>query len=259
MLDGGQTVIGSVGKPAGVTVTGAIGVRPPGQPLTAEQSAEPDDHAPLPGPVERMLTRAAAAPGPGPAPVPPTERRDPRAASDLLIKRDSVLAGAPLGNTSAVAEPSVGASGSAIFQTYNWYAAVSSDNGGTWGYINPYRTFPTTGNFSGGFCCDQRVVQAPSRNLVIWSLQYLKNATTNGIRIAVAHGAAGLAANSWQYHDFTPADFGADYASGYWFDYPSLAVSDDYLYFTYNLFTVANSVWRATVVGRVPLSALASA
>lgn len=258
VLDGGQVVIGSVDKPAGITVTGAVSARPPAEPFTSLQGREPDDHAPLPGPVDRIMRSALADPGPGPSPVAATDMHAPQAASDLLLKRDSILSGAPSGYTSSVAEPSVGGSGDAIFQTYNWYAARSADNGTTWGYVSPYSMFPTTGSFSGGFCCDQRVTQVTSRNLVIWSLQYLENGTTNGIRIAVAHGAAGLAANSWQYHDFTPGDFGAAYATGYWLDYPSLSVSSNYLYFTYNMYTTAANTWTASVVGRVPLDALDS-
>lgn len=252
ILDGGQTVIGSVEKPAGVQVTGPVSARPPGMPSGAQEPEERDDHVPLPGPLRRMLGNVADDPGRGPSPVAATVIA-PGATSDLIVKRDSLLSG---GSTSRVAEPSAGSTGTAIFQTYNWYAARSSDNGSTWSYLSPYTTFPRTGAFSGGFCCDQRVTQVTSRNLVIWSLQYIQNGTTNGIRIAVAHGAAGLAANSWQYHDFTPGDFGASYATGYWLDYPSLAVSDNYLYFTYNMFTVASSSYAATVVGRAPLAAL---
>ena len=256
VLDGGQTTVGSVEKAAGITVTGAISARPPDEPLTSLLGRGFDAHAPLPGPLARMLSNALIDPGPGPSPVAATDVPAPQAASDLVLKRDSILSGAPSGYTSVVAEPSVGGSGSAIFQTYNWYAAQSSDNGSTWGYVSPFTTFPATSSFSGGFCCDQRVTPVTSRNLVVWSLQYIENGTTNGVRIAVAHGATGLAAGSWQYHDFTPGDFGAGYASGYWLDYPSLSVSDNYLYFTYNMFTVSTSAWVATVVGRAPLSAL---
>ena len=256
VLDGGQVIIGAVEKPPGITVSGAVSARPPAEPFTSLQGREPDDHAPLPGPVDRLIRGALA--DPGPSPVSATDLPAPRAASDLLLKRDSILSGAPSGYTSSVAEPSVGGTGDAIFQSYNWYAARSADNGSTWGYVSPYTMFPATGSFSGAFCCDQRVTQATSRNLVIWSLQYIKNSTTNGIRIAVAHGAAGLAANSWQYHDFTPGDFGATYATGYWLDYPSLSVSDNYLYFSYNMYTIANDTWTAGVVGRAPLDALDS-
>jgi hypothetical protein len=117
--------------------------------------------------------------------------------------------------------------------------------------------FPTTGAFSGGFCCDQRVAQDPSRNLIFWLLQYNKtgatSTSTNGYRIAVAHGAAGLATNTWQFHDFTPADFGL---TGMWLDFPHMQVSSNYLYFTANAFTTTGNGFHRAVIGRIPLAAL---
>jgi hypothetical protein len=188
-----------------------------------------------------------------------TDIAGPAASGDLIVKRDTTLA-APGGFTSAVADSSVGSLGQVLFHTFNWYAAASTNNGSSWSYINPFTTFPTTGAFAGGFCCNQRVSQDPSRNLVFWSLQYIKTNNTatgtNGIRIAVAHGAADVGSNTWQVHDFTPGDFGAAYAQGHWLDYPGLAVSSNYLYFSYNIFRTTDDGWVASAIGRVPLQAL---
>jgi subtilisin-like proprotein convertase family protein len=193
------------------------------------------------------------------------ETRDPNESADAfvtqadatgVIARQTTIAPPP-GNSSSVAEPSVGTQGDGIFMTHNWYAEISTNNGATFSYISPYTMFPTTGAFSGGFCCDQRVAQDPARNLIFWLLQYNKTGTsstsTNGYRIAVAHGAASLAANTWQFHDFTPADFGL---SGVWLDFPHMQVSSNYLYFTANAFTTTGNSFHRAVIGRIPLAAL---
>jgi hypothetical protein len=104
------------------------------------------------------------------------------------------------------------------------------------------------------------VAQDSSRNLVFWFLQYVKSGntstSTNGVRLAVAHGQAGLAGNSWTYYDFTPALFGLP--AGKWFDFPHLQASANDLYFTTNIFnTVGDSFYGALVV-RIPLAQLDS-
>ncbi|HEX3525824.1 MAG TPA: hypothetical protein VH988_02050, partial [Thermoanaerobaculia bacterium] len=134
-----------------------------------------------------------------------------QAPGTFTIVRDSALT-PPSGYSSSVNEPNVGGQGDAIFTTHNWYADISTNNGATYSYISPYDTFPNTPpDFTGGFCCDQRVAQDSSRNLVFWYLQYVNNGASpisSGVRVAVAHGQAGLAANSWHYYDFTPGQFG---------------------------------------------------
>ncbi len=163
------------------------------------------------------------------------------------------------GFISNVNEPSVGSQGDGIFTSFNWYAAVSTNNGASVSYVNPFTLFPSSPSaFAGGFCCDQRVAQDSSRNLVFWYLQYLTTgipSTTNGVRLAVAHGQAGLAANAWNYYDFTPALLGLP--DGTWLDYPTLQTSANYLYFTTNIFTSSSSYYGA-LIARLSLSQLDS-
>ena len=180
--------------------------------------------------------------------------------SALTVARDSALS-LPLGlNNSSVNEPSVGTRGDAIFQTGNWYAAKSLDNGTTWTYVNPYSTFPTTGAFAAGFCCDQRVTQDSSRGLIMWYLQYLRTGTgptdQNGVRLAVTT-ATGLA--PWTYYDITPAN--CNFPLGKWFDFPHLQTSTNYLYLTSNVFdTSAGGTTAPThaVIARMSLAELAA-
>ncbi len=178
-----------------------------------------------------------------------------QAPGTFTVLRDSALT-PPFGYSSSVNEPNVGGQGDAIFTTHNWYADISTDNGATYSYISPYDTFPNTPpDFSGGLCCDQRVAQDSSRNLVFWYLQYVNNGASpisSGVRVAVAHGQAGLAANSWHYYDFTPSQFGL---SDKWFDFPHLQASANDLYFTTNIFSGTGAFYGGLVV-RMPLAQL---
>jgi hypothetical protein len=183
----------------------------------------------------------------------------PQAAGTFVTLRNSSIT--PAFNISSVNEPSVGSQGDGIFTTFNWYAAVSTNNGASVSYVSPYSTFPSSPSaFSAGFCCDQRVAQDSSRNLVFWYLQYIKtgssSSSTNGVRLAVAHGQAGLAANSWLYYDFTPSLFGLP--AGTWLDFPHMQASANYLYFTTNVFNTTTDSYYGALVVRIPLSQLDS-
>jgi hypothetical protein len=136
-----------------------------------------------------------------------------------------VAAGA--GVTSITGEPSVANDRNMLLFTGNAHAAVSSDNGITWQYINPADTdlWP---NSDGGFCCDQVAYAVPRGGyaLVLWLLQYRNDGATrptdgtNGrLRLAVFQGRnelsqAGNLANEvieqadFCTVDFKPSDFG---------------------------------------------------
>jgi hypothetical protein len=162
------------------------------------------------------------------------------------------------GNVSNVAEPSVGSQGNGVFETYNWFSTVSTDNGQTRGYVSPYTLFPNTpAPFTASFCCDQRVMQVADRDLIFWFLQYSKTGTTSGdssgVRVAMARGQAGLASNTWTHFGFTPDQLGL---TGVWFDFPHLQASANYLYFTTNIFTTAGDSFFGAAIFRIPLAEL---
>ncbi len=245
-------IVGRVQKPAGKPAH----IRTSDVPPPAPRDLEDEDEGPLPDPPPVPLE--------GVVPVAPTLREtrldQGRAAGDLKVGSTTVLA-PPAGKISVVAEPSIGTVGGAQFVSHNWYAARSSDGaGGHWTFIDPAPLAPATGNFAGGFCCDQRVTQDPRRDLVLWYLLYRKTGTSSfdssGVRVAVARGSAGVASDSWVFHDFVPGDFGPDYATGTWLDFPHLAVSDNYLYFTNNLYRTTDNGYVASVIARIPLDSL---
>jgi hypothetical protein len=254
---------------------------PPGRPVHSIFTSTPP---PTPGPqVPERGTRPPLPIGPFvPAPAkkipstkggvvnPDTSKKptqDPP--SDFrFFKNNSVSVGS--GSFSQTDEPSVAARNNpggtkAVLYTGNWYAGVSTDDGVSFQYMNPYTLFPASAS---GFCCDQRAIHEPSRNLYFWLLQYNTtggcdrstppNCTGNNIyRIAVANGPDAVASGNWCYYDFTPEDLGMP--AGMQFDYPHVALSSNFFYFTANAYlsrSVAGSDWRQSSIVRIPLDPL---
>jgi hypothetical protein len=154
-------------------------------------------------------------------------------------------------HTATINEPSVAVSSSSILVSGNWYASWSPDSGRSWRYLDPFTMFPATG---AGFCCDQLVAYIPKVRLWVWFLQYSENRSgENIVRIAVSR-TGGL--GPWQWWDLAPTDLSPSW-SGQWFDYPDMAVSDEHLWISLNLF--AGQQWRRAVVVRYPLRQLARA
>jgi hypothetical protein len=179
---------------------------------------------------------------PAAAPIFRTPPRDIPPATFSIFQQSSppgrTLPNTPSGrwNPSDIDEPSVSNNGSAVFYTGNWYAAQSSDSGGTWTYIDPGAAFPTA---DGGFCCDQVTIYDPVNNITIWELLYAPvqtgpTAGTNRVRLAVAYGQAGLNAGVWHTFDITTGNVGAP--TGSWLDYPQLGLSQNNLFLTANGF-----------------------
>ncbi len=154
--------------------------------------------------------------------------------------------------TSHVNEPSLAVRGSEILYTGNWYAAFSTDGGTNFTYVNPATTFPTIPGQP--FCCDQVALYDPTHDLMFWYLQYVKDATGNTVRLAVAHGND-IYNQQWRFYDFTPQGVGN--WSNQWFDFPDMAVGEKYLYITTNVFNISNQFTRALIL-RLPLDKLAA-
>lgn len=155
--------------------------------------------------------------------------------------------------TSTVSEPSVAVRGSEILFTGNWFAAFSGDGGTTFSYVNPATSFPAiTGQ---PFCCDQVAIYDPSHDLMIWFLQYVKDANGNTVRVAVAKGND-IPTQQWRFYSFTPQNVGG--WNNEWFDYPELAVSAEFLYITINTFTTQTNSFTRAVILRLPLNELAA-
>ncbi len=229
--------------------------------FTAEQLAEMQampHEINLPGPPVPMVSDDAGFLGAETVvPFDTLATEGPAADSDFEIFRSTDLRDtASLTNVvRGVNEPSLDAHNDSIFWTGNGYAALSTDRGQAWGYVNP-RDFPTA---NAGFCCDQVVIYDPGNDIMIWLLQYHEDGTTNTDRIAVAHGyelRPDLAWTEWTYYDFNPQHFG--YPTNRWFDYPRMAVTDNFLYVTSVVSDIPDGYRRGSATWRIPLSELAA-
>lgn len=145
---------------------------------------------------------------------------------------------------STINEPSTANSGKNLFYTGNWYAARSRDGGDTWSYVSPYADMPD-------FCCDQDVVYDKGRDIMLWYRQgtgmpnrYLLSSSNDG-------GA------SWCTYSINNSNYGGPFGANDWFDYPHLAVSNDYLYITSNMFDAANPAnFQRMILTKIPLDPL---
>ncbi len=170
-----------------------------------------------------------------------------------VFKSTDLATGKGAGKGALVAEPSVASNGTGVLETWNWFAAVSTDGGSTFGYMNPYKKFPSKW---GGFCCDQLAYYEPSRDLYIWVLLYSPDAKgNNGVRLAVADGQAQLAAGTFTYWDLTPKQVGAPRGTNY--DQPHIAVSNNYLYMGIQEYNAIGRYRRSDVL-RIKLDDLAA-
>lgn len=199
------------------------------------------------------------------APTIPQPLPAPSNPGDFAVSQNSTIYPLPAGTISVVAEPSVGNYGQYVFETGNWFAAVSTNGGDTFTVFDPETTF--TSPPGQRFCCDQHTLYVPSRNMFVWVLLYTDTISGGGpgtLRVAVANGPSGLASLTFHYFDFTPQTLNtsfppaANFPAGDWFDYPYLALSNNYLYISANVYKSDGVTFDGTTVLRLPLDALAA-
>jgi hypothetical protein len=171
-----------------------------------------------------------------------TVAADIEAPGDFEFWRKTTLA--PTTGSSDINEPSLAVGGKYVFYTGNWYAARSTNGGSSWTYVDPYADMTD-------FCCDQDTIYDKSRDIFIWYRQGIKNASNvNRFRLGVStNGGA-----TWCFWNWYPTNFNSSWTNQWW-DYPHLALSNDYLYFTSNMFA---SSYTRSVLGRASLDTLRS-
>jgi len=162
----------------------------------------------------------------------------------------SLNAGAHGNSTAVVLEPTTASNGSVVMYAGNSFAAVSTNAGAGFAYLNPYTLFPAS---DGGFCCHQVLRYVPSIDRFVWLLQYAKNGSSeNRHRVATASSAQ-VAAGQWSYFDLTSQSLGVP---SQWLDFPALGVSSGFLYLTTNVFNAADNFTRSSCL-RFALSDIA--
>ena len=150
---------------------------------------------------------------------------------------------------STVAEPTVASDGKRVLLTGNWFAALSSDGGDKFSLVDPATAFPPSAH--GEFCCDQVALYSPERETFFWLLQYKDSAAGNVYRVAVAD-RTGFDGEAWKVVDMAPALF--KLGEGLWFDYPDMAVSEDHLFISANVFL--HKTFQRSIVMRLDLEDL---
>ena len=201
-----------------------------------------------------ITASVAGAPGAG-TEVVPRDDRSPSATPDgdpagRLLHRLIQLTPSAFGlAVRMVAEPSVAVGDSVIWVTGNWFAARSGDDGATWTYVNPYVDFPT-------FASDQDTAYDGPRHAFLWYRQggLLPGRLENSFRLSVSTDGAA----SWCSFGLRPSDVDSSWTTLN-FDYPHLALSDNYLYISSMLVvTGAGFATPRMVLLRLPLDSLAS-
>ncbi|MFN2455687.1 MAG: hypothetical protein ABR577_15865 [Pyrinomonadaceae bacterium] len=166
-----------------------------------------------------------------------------------LVKNVQLNDLATADTASHVCEPSAAINGSTVFYTGNWFAAVSTDGGTTFRFVDPFTTFPNPPGMS--FCCDQVVHYIRSIDTFVWLLQYTRDSTGKNIQRIAYATTARVRTGSWRFFDITPASVGL--GPSIWLDFPDLAAGTNMLYMTSNAFTSAGA-WRASAVVRIRLT-----
>lgn len=187
---------------------------------------------------ERAAARAAVAPLAAPAEV------------SLLLATPLTLP-AQQQVASNVDEPSVAMANNVVFYTGNWYAAFSTDGGTTFTYIDPTSMAQPDDGPGVEFCCDQVVQYIPQTDQFVWLMQYGPETGDNLQRLAFKKRKdVGNAQKHWTIIDITTEAIGAQ---GAFLDFPDLAVGQNCLYMTTNVFW-PDKVGSAVV--RLPLAGL---
>jgi hypothetical protein len=176
-----------------------------------------------------------------------------RAAGDeVLISINTAITEPGVRQTASnVGEPSTAIAGNVALYTGNWYAAVSSDGGASFQYIDAANAFAASDPPNSHFCCDQVVNYIPSIDTFVWLLQYGPE-TDNLQRLAFAN-SADVAAGNWRLFDITTAVLGVN---GAFLDFPDLAVGANSLYVTTNVFFPDGTAGAAVV--RIPFGQITS-
>ena len=127
--------------------------------------------------------------------------------------------------TAVVGEPSVAQTGGFVFYTGNWYAAnaYTANPGPTdWNYIDPTADMAD-------FCCDQDTVADRGRDMILWTRLGL-----NG-RFVLGESTDHVTFCTWE---LNPAQLGL----GGTYDQPLMALSNNYLYISAQIYGPFHSV-----------------
>ncbi|MFF4576042.1 hypothetical protein [Streptomyces sp. NPDC001410] len=205
----------------GARVTAAVSDKP--RQYTAEELAQLNSRLYD----EDSMDKGKAGPKPRHAPLgtavaqPSSVRSFATTVRDSAIPTSGISGGASY--LSSTQEPSTDANGSNIFQTGNWYATRSIDNGATWSYLDPYTLFGS------GFCCDQVTQYDPATGRQFWLLQF-----SDHLVIANASASGSGAYTGWCYWNITPSWMGLANTTA--LDFNDMSISNSNVNISTNFF-----------------------
>lgn len=165
----------------------------------------------------------------------------------LSLGRDTAINGLNPSYESSTMEPSTDADGSNIFETGNWFAAVSTNSGGNWKFLNLASEF----NNAGFPCCDQVTQLDPASGHEFWLVQY----TDGHLILANAAATGSNPYSNWCWVSFNPSSFGLP--SSYQFDYEDMTITSSSVYITSNIYSSSTSLYGAEII-RFPKAALST-
>jgi len=184
----------------------------------------PPSQGPEAGPGDVPPTHPAAA---GPLPARGRARNSGHDASRALLMASGTLVTfqsevvvPPTTPSSGINEPSLGQAGKDVLVSGNWYLARSTNGGATWSFTSPWTDMSD-------FCCDQEVLHDRGRSLFVWYRQGVPDASGENRFLVSASTDAGA---NWCEYSIGPGDLSPNFAKGTRFDFPHLALSNNFLY-----------------------------
>jgi len=156
----------------------------------------------------------------------------------------------PAGFGSVVNEPAVSQNGMFVHETWNWYAARSSNGGIGWGLLNPETYTPGMPDF----CCDQDTIYDKGRDRFFWERMGIDNVGSNQNRILI-NVSQNAFLTSLCFADLRGTDFGEANA---FLDYPRMSLSNNFLYLSVNIFDWFSGNFRKHLIVRADLDLLST-
>jgi hypothetical protein len=172
---------------------------------------------------------------------------------ELKIVLDTELTGPGQNRTASnVGEPSTAINGNVVLYTGNWYAATSNDGGATFKFMDPEKAFSKFDPPHKTFCCDQIAQYIPKIDTFVWLLQYSAPGDADNFQRLAFAKSGDVAAGRWRIFDITTETLGVQ---GAFLDFPDLAVGENALYMTTNVFP-ANNLKAGCAVVRIPFTSM---